>query len=324
MSDPTSARPSSAEIQTLIGHAVRAPSVLNSQPWRFVVDGDTLHLYADRSRQLEALDPDGRELTISCGAALFYLRTAAQHAGWTPELAILPSAETPDLLASVTLRPGPPPPGDDRLFRALSLRSTNRLPFTSDPVPASVLQTMAETAAAYGATLHIFDTEAQRRALASLVSESVLAQSQDGAVVADIQAWLRPTSDPRPDGVKDEVQGAWDRHAMMRTPPASVAAYKARLVREAPSVLVLTTASDDAKAWLAAGQALAHALVLAADHGLAASYANEPVEVSTVRTRIADRVGDQVPQILFRMGTPEVEPETARRRASDVTTTRPT
>jgi hypothetical protein len=154
-----------------------------------------------------------------------------------------------------------------------------------------------------------------------MVSEGVLAQSQDEDVIADIQTWLRPTNDPRPDGVKDEVQGAWDRHAMMRTPPSSVAAYKARLIREAPAVLILTTETDSPAAWLAAGQALAHALVLAADRGLAASYANEPIEVDDVRKTVASLVDGRVPQMLFRIGIPEVEPETARRRASDVSET---
>lgn len=324
MTDTSHATPRPAELETLIGHAVRAPSVLNTQPWRFVVEGSTIHLHADRSRQLAALDPRGRELTISCGAALFYLRTAVQHAGWTAETRTFPNAETPDLLASVTLRPGPPPRADDRMFRALSLRSTNRLPFTSEPIPPGVFEAMTDEAAAHGTELHVFDSESQRARLAELVSRGVLQQSQDEAIVADIQAWLRPTSDPRPDGVRDMVQGAWDRHAMMRTPPSSVAAYKARLVREAPAVLVLSTVTDDPNAWLSTGQALAHALGLAADHGLAASYANEPIEVDAVRKAIVPLVDGRVPQILFRVGIPDVEPESARRRASDVTTTRST
>ncbi|GAB5535057.1 MAG: nitroreductase family protein [Rubricoccaceae bacterium] len=318
MTDTPHAAPRPAELETLIGHAVRAPSVLNTQPWQFVVEGSTIHLHADRSRQLAALDPNGRELTISCGAALFYLRTAAQHAGWSPEVAVRPDAEAPDRLASITLRPGSSPRASDRMFRALSVRSTNRLPFSSEPIPSGALEAMMNAAGTHGTELHVFDSESQRARLAELVSQGVLKQSQDEAIVADIQAWLRPTSDPRPDGVRDVDQGAWDRHAMMRTPPSSVAAYKARLVREAPAVLVLSTATEDPNAWLSAGQALAHALVVAADHGLAASYANEPIEVNAVRKAVAALVDGRVPQILFRVGIPDVEPHTPRRRATDV------
>ena len=321
MSDSTVARPTHAEIQTLIGHAVRAPSVLNTQPWRFVIDRSTVHLYADRTRQLVALDPAGRELTISCGAALYYLCTAARHAGWIPEVTPFPDATEPDRLASIALQPGPSPHASDRMFRALTLRSTNRLPFTSDRIPSGLLIRMADDAEAHGAGLHIFTDADQRSRLATLVSQGVVEQSQNKAVIDEIQSWLRTSTDPRPDGVRDSVQGVWDRHAMMRTPPSSVAAYKARLVREAPAVLVLTTATDDPPAWLAAGQALAHVLVLAADRGLSASYANEPIEVEATRTKVEALVEGRLPQILFRIGYPDLEPETARRRASDVSET---
>ena len=62
------------QVHFLIETAVRAPSVHNTQPWRFHVGPAGLELHADRSRQLPAVDPFGRELLISCGAALYGLR----------------------------------------------------------------------------------------------------------------------------------------------------------------------------------------------------------------------------------------------------------
>src|SRR6516225_8686290 len=57
----------------LIATAARAPSVQNTQPWRFRVGDYVIELYADLGRKLK-VDPAGRELLISCGAALFGLR----------------------------------------------------------------------------------------------------------------------------------------------------------------------------------------------------------------------------------------------------------
>ena len=309
--------PAPSDLDALLEVAVRAPSLLNSQPWRFVVSGTGVLLFADRERQLSALDPDGRELTMSCGAALYYLRVAARHAGWAPGVLPFPGGDA-DLLAAVTFEPTAPPSDDDRHYRALFARHTNRRPFADAPVPLPVLVELAQAAAAEGASLAILDTQDEKDALADLVRDGVLTQGSDREVTADIERWLRPDGDPRPDGVRDGVQGIWDRHAAMRTPPSSVAAYKSRLIRETPAALVLTTDGDTEADWLAAGQALARVLVTAADHGLAASYANEPVEVDALRSRVSSLVGGQVSQAVFRVGAPQVEPATSRRGVRDV------
>ncbi|MGH3272773.1 MAG: hypothetical protein ACRDNZ_00405, partial [Streptosporangiaceae bacterium] len=64
----------------LIATAARAPSVHNTQPWRFRVDRSVLELYYDPGRKLR-VDPLGREELISCGAALFGLRLAVRSLG---------------------------------------------------------------------------------------------------------------------------------------------------------------------------------------------------------------------------------------------------
>lgn len=326
MADLPSASPTDAEIDRMIERVVRAPSLLNTQPWRFVVERAgslAVHLYADRSRQLQRLDPDGRELTMSCGAALFYLHIAARHAGWQTDVVPFPAAEDPDLLATVALRPGSPPAGDDRLFRALALRRTNRRPFLDEPVPTDVTAELVEAVAAESASLRVFRTPDEKDALAGLVSAGVLAQGADPALVAEIKAWLRPARDPRRDGVRDSAQGAWDRRVSVRIPASAVAAYKEGLVRDAPAVLVLWTEADRPPDWLQAGQALARALVVAADRGLAASYANEPVEVPALREQVAGLLGGGWPQAVFRVGYPGDELVSPRRPAGDVTERRP-
>ena len=316
---PSPTLPTCAEIDRMIAYAVRAPSVLNTQPWRFVVGRGYVVLCADPSRQLAALDPHGREMTMSCAAALCYLRVAARHAGWEPEVDPLPDAAAPDLLAAVTFRPGPRPDGDDRLFRALTLRRTSRRPFTDEPVPPCVAAELAGAASAEGASLRAFTDPVEKEALAQWVAAGILAQGRDPALVADLQAWLRPAGDPRPDGVLDSAQGMWDRHASLQTPVSGVAEYKSRQIQQAPAVLVLSTEGDGPADWLAAGQALAHVLIVAADRGLAASYANEPVQVDALRPEVAALAGGGVPQVVLRLGYPKAERPPARRYARDVT-----
>src|SRR5262245_55774431 len=56
--------------------AVAAPSIHNSQPWRFRVTALGVDVFADRDRGLHVIDPIGRELLISIGAAVFNLRAS--------------------------------------------------------------------------------------------------------------------------------------------------------------------------------------------------------------------------------------------------------
>ena len=87
----------------LFATAARAPSVHNTQPWRFGVEEPALELHADRSRVLRSSDPTGREMLVSCGAALFGLRLAVRGLGYLPLVQLLPSPADYDLLARVRL-----------------------------------------------------------------------------------------------------------------------------------------------------------------------------------------------------------------------------
>ena len=78
----------------------RLPSRRNSQPWLFDVWEEEVALYADKTRLLPALDPAGRELVISCGAALFHLRLAVRRAGYEDEVRLLPDDDGWDPTAS--------------------------------------------------------------------------------------------------------------------------------------------------------------------------------------------------------------------------------
>src|SRR2546423_9704205 len=87
----------------VVARAIWAPSMHNSQPWRFTADGGSrLSLHADTSRRLAAADPDGREMMISCGAALFSVRLALRSLGYIPATSVLPEPGQPTLVARVS------------------------------------------------------------------------------------------------------------------------------------------------------------------------------------------------------------------------------
>src|SRR5262245_52319893 len=109
--------------QLLIDAAVWAPSVHNTQPWWFGVHGSIVTLHADTDRRLDVADRNGREMLISCGAALYTLRLAVRHLGRGPLVRIRSDPERPGLIADVEV--GPPQPLTDeerRMYEQIKRR----------------------------------------------------------------------------------------------------------------------------------------------------------------------------------------------------------
>src|SRR6185436_15561917 len=114
----------SDSLEAIIATAVRAPSVHNTQPWRFRPTNSAIELYADPTRRLDVLDPTGREMFLSCGAALFGLRLGVREAGFRPVVEILPRWPRLDPVGRVHLGAAAAGPGDRRLLAAVWLRHT--------------------------------------------------------------------------------------------------------------------------------------------------------------------------------------------------------
>ena len=317
---PSDAGPE-AQLRFLLHYAVLAPSVLNTQPWRFAVRGATAEVWADRSRALPALDPAGRELAVSCGAALQNLRVAARHYGFAMTVERVPDPERPDLLGRLTLgAPARATPADEALFRAIRDRRTERHAFADVAVPAGLLREMEAAAEAENAHLLVVTDPADRAAVGALVAEAMETQGADPAAREEILAWLRPDRDPRRDGVRDRYQGVWGRRAGLRESAAAQARRTERMAAESPALLVLATDGDRPADWVAAGMALERALLVAASEGAQASYLNAPVEVPILRARLARAVDGRQPQVVLRVGMPIERGGTPRRPLGDVLT----
>ena len=102
----------------LLRLAVLAPSIHNTQPWKFSVDRGRIGIFADRTRWLAAADPDQRDLRMSLGCVLENLLIAARHYGYQPEVTYAPRATSPDFVAMVDLtRQGALPAAAQRCAR---------------------------------------------------------------------------------------------------------------------------------------------------------------------------------------------------------------
>lgn len=312
----------SDQLEHLLGYAVLAPSTHNTQPWLFRINAMDVELFADRRRVLRVVDPDDRELIMSCGAALFNLRVAAEYFGHLYKLELLPEETNPDLLARFQLGlQGETSSENIMLFQAIPKRRTNREPFVDTPVPEALLGALTAAAQEEGAWFQAVEGEEARNAVADLVAEADRLQWADKHFRAELARWVRPSPDEARDGlpvggfgVKDWL--AFAGPALIRTfdRGGGVAARDRDLAVHSPTLAALGTETDDVADWLRAGQALQRVLLTAQSGDISGSFLNQPIEVPEVRLRLAEILGrGGSPQILLRLGSgPQIAPTPRR------------
>ncbi|MGW4065506.1 Acg family FMN-binding oxidoreductase [Amycolatopsis sp. NPDC004747] len=311
----------SDQVKSVIGAAVLAPSTHNTQPWRFRCTPVGLELHADTERALPVVDADQRELLLSCGAALFNLRTAIHALGAHPATTLLPRRDQPDLLAVV--RPFAARRPDPRLVEladAIPRRHTNRTPFEKAAVPASVVARLRHAAEIEQAWLPRLDA-VQLDRLRELVNKSHQDQLTDPAFVAEWRYWTGRGRGSR-DGVPDYAAGAMpadDGGWILRDFGTAPSARRGRIDESDPLVVVIGSFDDTRLDQLRAGQAMQRVLLTATAAGLDASFISQPVEVSSVRDELRDLLGGGLwPQIVLRLGRGKPVAWTPRRSVADV------
>ena len=198
--------PSLPLIHELIRSACSAPSVHNTQPWSWrVPDATTIELYADRNRQLRATDPRGRDLAISCGAALHHLTVAAQAFGLRCEVILLPSPGDEELLARIQIMVGHIETDSVAMLTALENRLSDRRGFSTWEVPDERLRHLCEAASEWGAhALPLTDPGARHRA-EELIERARRAQAEDPRISEEQATWTdRFSAESVDDGIPAE------------------------------------------------------------------------------------------------------------------------
>ncbi|WNM32864.1 nitroreductase [Streptomyces sp. Li-HN-5-11] len=314
----------------LVADAVAAPSMHNAQPWRFrlVPSERVLLLLADLDRAMPRSDPDNRALQIGCGAALFNLRVAAAHAGFTPVVRLLPEPAEPLLLAVVRMDAARSSQlGEDdlsRLHPAIRRRHTSRHPFGEKDIPEDVRAVLRSVAGREGAEL-LFPGPWHAETVLELVRDAESRDALDPEGLQDLHRWTRlgPEADIATDGVPEYAFGPRMRDG--KAPLRDFAGRRAVADRGAtafehnPHLALLSTPGDTPADWLRAGQALERVLLEATLAGLATSLTSHALESPDLRLLARDPVaGRGHVQMVLRLGYGPQGPATPRRPVRDV------
>jgi len=306
--------------EAMLRAAVAAPSMHNTQPWRFRFDGWVVEVYRDRARELPAEDPLRRMLFLSLGAAIFNLRVEAAARRYGSQVRHLMDQRRPDLVAEVEL--GVPLTGQLQLLAPyLSERRTNRQPFSADRVPAQVRAELDLSARLEGAELQWLNRPSRRWWLQMATNDADTADDQDDERTAERRRWVG--GDREVDGVPSSSLGP--RIAGGATVVRELAATEADAARPVatferePQLAVLATRFDGPIEWLRAGQAMERVLLEATAHGVATSLLNQVIEHEGLRWQINDPlVPWRRPQTVIRFGYGPPVPPTPRRPISEI------
>jgi nitroreductase len=334
MSQSTTSVPASAaeqaqllarNAQYLIATAARAPSVHNSQPWRFRVGPRAVELWCDPQRKLDT-DAIGREMLISCGAALFGLRLAVRSLGFQPAVDLLPDRSQLRLMARVGIGAAAPMNALERqLLAAVPHRHTHRGPFLPGPLPAGLLAGLQNDAFTEGATLAFVEEGLPYYRLAQIADAAARRADLDSRARAEIRRW---TGSAARDGIPATALAAG------QPPPGKPGRLPQRdfdLGRgisrlpgggaPAAATGVLLTAGDRRADWLRAGEALQRLLLHAASKWVFASLYTQPLEDAVTRALVRDQLAlPGHPQMLLQLGRAVSTASTPRRPPGEITT----
>lgn len=318
----THQHPDPETLRSILRLALRAPSVHNSQPWLWRVGEETVQLYADPTRRLPRTDPDGRDLLISCGAALHHLRVGALASGWQTRVHRLPNPAEPDHLAAVEFERESVTPEAIRMSAAIDRRRSDRRRYTSWEVPAARIDALAEAGRANGVLVHRVEDGYERARLHRAFEHAAREHAQDFEYGAELHQWS---------GVHATTQGVPAHSAVVSTDPivrpfAGPALPQAVIedIHGDEPILVLATPGDERISRLRAGEAASAVMLTATAAGLASCPLTEPLELAGTRTEIrSDVLHDSgFPQIIIRIGwagqSAEPIPLTPRRPLEEV------
>ncbi|MFA1547722.1 Acg family FMN-binding oxidoreductase [Actinomadura chokoriensis] len=308
-------------VRRLVTAAIAAPSVHNTQPWLFRLDEDAsvMELRADPDRGLPVIDPSGRALHLSCGAALFNLRLAIRVTGHLPVVDPFPDAAAePVLLASVrAVDATMPTAGQTELYATIPHRRTNRRPFGKRRVPQVVRDELVAAAREEGVALGLPGPQTTAYLL-SLIAAADAKLVADPAYLAELARWTPDRT--RGDGIPWYAFGPRPSgHGLpLRDfgPAGPAAGREVDDFAARPQLGVLLTRGDGPRDWLRAGQALQRVLLTATRRGVATSMLSQILDARCTGADEPKAHGHI--QAIIRFGYGPLVPGTPRRPFPEV------
>lgn len=290
------------KILGLLEMAILAPSTHNTQPWRFRIQGSTVHVETDSSRWLRVADPDKRELFLSVGCAIENLLVAAEHFGLGYRLRYPDRAQAPDVAVRIEIvaQKSTSSFRHPSLFEAIAARHTDRKPYRHTPLRTEDLAALQNcvveedlqlVVCSNPRTLNIVDEYSQ---LADAI------QFADPAYRDEIGFWIGQGAYGTP----------WLLSKLGQLAISQVHRGKLLEKREGEALLgaslfaAICSRRDDCTSHIKSGQALERVWLRATSLGIGIQPLSQIVEVPALRVQLGALLGNEAEfvQQPFRLG----------------------
>ena len=300
--------------------AVWAPSIHNTQPWRWRLADGWLDLFLERSRLLAVADPAAHLAVLSCGAALHHARISLAAAGWRAVVTRLDEGSGPDHLARLRLdRRADAVAAAQRLVDVVPDRHTDRLTTPGPPLDGHRLRSVATAVEQEGARLQILrPNQVYELARAADQAHDIEAHDAWQAELAHLMGPDRPAGIGIPDEAVSHGAG-WAAHhgaGWAAHPGRHFCRDGATLITEchhhAATFAILHGVGDSRSERLRAGEALSAGWLTATEHEVAVLPLSAMIEIGTTREALRGMLtGHDHPYLVLRFSAldPDAGPQ---------------
>ena len=304
--------------------ACRAPSLHNSQPWRWVATDHTVELFADTARMVRSADTAGRQALLSCGAVLDHFRGAMAAAGWATTVHRFPNPDDPHHVATLEFSAAPVSAAHRRRADAILVRRTDRLPLAAPPDRDQLARILGEGASSDAARVDVVADES-RGSLAEASYLTEILRLYDSEYHYELHWWtadfVASEGIPRSSLISATESERVDIGRAFPVVPQSE--RRSHVEEDHSKILVLSTEEDTRDSVLRCGETLSAVLLSATMAGLSTCTLTHIIEVPAGRDVVASLLpGDTIPQVIVRVGVAPVldstPPPTPRRPIDEV------
>jgi len=174
----------------------------NMQPWKIKLDNENpmiFYLYADSTRVTEEVDPLYRQMMISQGTFLEYIKVAAEEKGWDAEISLFPEGDydESDILHSMDTMPvakitlSKTEQIDNLLYNEIFMADTNREAYKIEQLTESQILSLESISSNDNVTIKLFSEKSDLYKIGKYAIQSAEIEAGVERVMSESNAIFR-------------------------------------------------------------------------------------------------------------------------------------